>query len=334
MQLVVAHEGPEVQLFRRALQLLDLGPVLFILLELFLKAALPLENKKAVVAAVKFGPAVHDLDAALRDDVEEIAVVADRKHRALEVQDIILQPFGGVQVKVVGRLVEQQDVRILEDQPREVHARSLAARERVEGLLPHGGRDVETARDAAALGVHLPAAETAELLRERVVLPQQGGGGVVLHLPGELVEPRGDLIQAALRVAQHVLGRPAVGEDGDLGDQPDPLTRRDGGLALVRALETAEDAEERRLAAAVGPEDADMLAGVDREGEPVEYFFAYLEGFFEVLYVDVYHGVIPLPRSPRAGSGWPRARRRQARCRRARSRPQRRRGERGRPESR
>ena len=104
-----------MQLFRRALQLLDLGPVLFILPELFLKAALPLENEKAVIAAVKLGPAVHDLDAALRDDVEKIAVVADRKHRALEVQDIILQPFGGVQVKVVGRLVEQQDVRILQD---------------------------------------------------------------------------------------------------------------------------------------------------------------------------------------------------------------------------
>ena len=134
----------------------------------------------------------------------------------------------------------------------------------------------------------------------------------MLHFRGQILEPGADGVQPPVGVAQHILGRPAVGENGDLGDEPDPLARRDRGRSLVCALLAAEDAEERRLAAAVRTEDADMLAGVDREGQPVEYFFADLKGFFEVFYRNVDHSpflVTPPPRWPRAGSSPPPARR-------------------------
>ena len=69
MELVRTHKGPQVHLRGSACELFDLGLILFILLELFVKAALSLLHVKAVVAAVKLGLAFADLDAALHDAI-------------------------------------------------------------------------------------------------------------------------------------------------------------------------------------------------------------------------------------------------------------------------
>ena len=44
------------------------------------------------------------------DLVQEVAVVRDDDHRAVAVVEHVLEPADGVDVEVVGRLVEQQDV--------------------------------------------------------------------------------------------------------------------------------------------------------------------------------------------------------------------------------
>jgi hypothetical protein len=46
--------------------------------------------------------------------VEEIAVVGHRHHGAGEAQQVLLQPFDGFGIEVVGRLVEQQHVGLRE----------------------------------------------------------------------------------------------------------------------------------------------------------------------------------------------------------------------------
>ncbi len=40
----------------------------------------------------------------------------------------VLQPFHGLRIEVVGRLVEEEQVGVLEEQPAEGHAASLATR--------------------------------------------------------------------------------------------------------------------------------------------------------------------------------------------------------------
>ena len=50
--------------------------------------------------------------------LEEVAVARDRHHRALEALEVRLQPRDALRVEVVGRLVEQQQVVPLEQQPR------------------------------------------------------------------------------------------------------------------------------------------------------------------------------------------------------------------------
>ena len=215
--------------------------------------------------------------------------MADGEDRALEVQQIVLEPLGRVQVEVVGRLVEQQDVGLFEDQPREVDARLLPAGERVEGLLELGGGDVETVGHAREIDLGLVAAETAVVVLQAVVLVQQGGGGVALHTLGQLVHPRGDGVEPPKGVAQHLPGRPALGVDRDLGDQAETPARRDGDVPVVAAQLAREDAEQRRLPAAVVAEDADALALGDGEGEPVEDVPADLKGLDQIVYGNVSH---------------------------------------------
>ena len=70
-----------------------------------------------------------ELEDPARHVVEEVAVVGDRDDGALELGQVALQPPDALGVEVVGRLVEQQHVGLLQQQPAERHAAPLAARE-------------------------------------------------------------------------------------------------------------------------------------------------------------------------------------------------------------
>ena len=58
--------------------------------------------------------AEHHLDGAGRDRVEEAAVVADEQQGAAAGLEVVFQPLDGLDVEVVGGLVEQQHVRLAE----------------------------------------------------------------------------------------------------------------------------------------------------------------------------------------------------------------------------
>ena len=63
--------------------------------------------------------------------------MADGEDRTPEAGDIVLQPLGGVEVQVVGGLVQQENVRILQDEAAQVDSRLLAAGEGIEEALSH-----------------------------------------------------------------------------------------------------------------------------------------------------------------------------------------------------
>ena len=56
-------------------------------------------------------PLAVQLEDLGHDPVEEIAVVADDQHRLGLLDEVILEPAGGVDVEVVARLVEEHHVR-------------------------------------------------------------------------------------------------------------------------------------------------------------------------------------------------------------------------------
>ena len=69
------------------------------------------------------------------DAVEEVTVVAYDEYRVLELAEVLLQPLYGVEVEVVGRLVEQQVVGIAEESFGEHHAHFLLTRELAHQLI-------------------------------------------------------------------------------------------------------------------------------------------------------------------------------------------------------
>ena len=207
--------------------------------------------------------------------------MADGQHRSLEPEQIVLQPLRGVQVQVVGRLVQQKNVRVLQNQPGQVHPGLFPAGQGVEGLGAHGGGDVQAVCHPVSLRLHFIAAQTAEIIAQTVVLPQQGRGLVRLHHQRQFVHPVADGVETAVGVLQHVLGGPALRIDRDLGDQAHPFGRRDHDLTLVAGELTGENAEEGGLAAAVVAQYAHPFAGIDGEGQAVQYVFAKLKGFYQ-----------------------------------------------------
>ena len=68
-----------------------------------------------------------DLDDAVAALVQEVPVMRDGHNRARIGFQVIAQPAHRVQVQVVGRLVEQQDIGLLQDDARQVDAGLFAA---------------------------------------------------------------------------------------------------------------------------------------------------------------------------------------------------------------
>ena len=288
--LVHAHEGPHPQLLRRLLQLLDLGLLLFVLLHPLLVAAFLLHGVEAVVPAVELRPAVLDLDDPGDGAVQEVPVVGDGDHRAVESPDVLLQPLGGVEVQVVGGLVQQQDVRVLQDEAAQVHPGLLPAGEAVEELLPLGVRNGQAVCDLVHRHVRVVAAEGLEPLAEgavplqnrRVALPGGHPGLQGPHLLRQALQP-------GESGAQHVLHRVAGGVDGDLGDQahPSALAHHDGALVIVQLA--GQYLEQGGLAGAVAAQQAHPLPLVHLEGEAVQHVLPHLKGFDQVVYLDLNH---------------------------------------------
>ena len=69
-----------------------------------------------VVAVVKMNALVPDLDNLVDGHVEKIAVVRDQHKRVGIVAEILFQPVAGFEIKMVGGLVQQQQVGLLQQQ--------------------------------------------------------------------------------------------------------------------------------------------------------------------------------------------------------------------------
>ena len=71
-----------------------------------------------------------------RDLVEQVAIVRDEQHRARElVDEVLLEPRDGVGVEMVGRLVEDREVGLGDEDARERDAALLAAAHRADRTL-------------------------------------------------------------------------------------------------------------------------------------------------------------------------------------------------------
>ena len=196
---------------------------------------------RLLLAQIELVVAVIELQAAAlqggdhpADRVDEGAVVRDQEDGAGIRLQIALEPEQGVDVEMVGRLVEQQQVRLAEQEPRQRHAHRPAAAERVHRALEVGHLEAEPHEDR--LG---PRHEPALRLREI-------GGRAGEH--GLLGDRRVLLRQIADRGAALERQRPAV-----------------------RLLDAQQDLEERRFSRAVGAHQGQAVAAVDLQRGAVQH---------------------------------------------------------------
>ena len=228
---------------------------------------------EGIVAGVELGVALGDLNDPLGDLVDEVPVVGDGKDRPLEGLDIVFQPFHAVQVQMVGGLVQQEDIRLLQQEPCQVDPGLLPAGEAVEELGPLGWGDPQAVADLVHLYVHVVAASGLEPGHKGVVGFQLLLGGSLLHglLQGlHLLFGCKDLPKGR---PQNILHGVAQGEMGDLGDHAQLLIGIYIDLSTVIVHFPGDDLKERGLPAAVTPQDGNPLPLLDLKGKVLQQVF-------------------------------------------------------------
>ena len=101
-----------------------------------LQALVLLHQPVGVVALPRNAVAAVEFEDPLGGVVEEVAVMGDRDHGAGVAGEELLQPLDRLGVEVVGRFVEQQHVRLLQQQPAQRDAALLAAGQLADHRVP------------------------------------------------------------------------------------------------------------------------------------------------------------------------------------------------------
>ena len=190
--------------------------------------------------------------------------------RALVLLQVPLEPADGFGVEMVGRLVEEQDVGLHEQEPGQGDAAALAAGEHGHGGI--GRRTAQGLHGSLEVAVEVPGVVLVDLLLEAGLLGDQGvhigvrGAELVADrvVAGQEVDDRLDAFADGL---DHGLGRVELGV---LLQQADAVALADGDLADIALVLPGDDGEQGRLARAVEPEDADLGPVVEPERDVLQ----------------------------------------------------------------
>ena len=190
----------------------------------------------------------------------------DDDQRAFVAHQEVLQPVDGVEVEVVGRLVEQQRLRLAEQRLREQHADLLAALQLLHLPLVQLVGDVEARQQDG--GVALGA--VAVFLADDALEFAEAHAVLVGHV-GLVVQPIAFLEcrpQARVTHDHRVDDAELVEGELVLAQHAELLRSRD--RALLRLELARKELHEGGLAGAVGPREAITPAGREGRGDIVE----------------------------------------------------------------
>jgi hypothetical protein len=210
-----------------------------------------------VVAAVALQFALVDVDDDVHHAVQEIPVVGNDDQGAGIALEPVLQPEDGVQVQVVGGLVQQQQVGGAHQGLGQVQAHAPAAGEAGHGtvhLVPGEAQAVEELLGAGAHRVGVGVMEGGVEFADLVAVM----GGFGFHQAGLQAAQGGIAVDGVFQ------GGPVQGRGflGDVGDAPGSRKVR---VAAVRMQFSAQQGEQAGFAGAVGADEADLLARVEGE---------------------------------------------------------------------
>ncbi|CAM2156142.1 conserved hypothetical protein [Paraburkholderia tropica] len=217
----------------------------------------------AVVAAVAHELRVIDVHRHLRHRIEEFAVMADHDQRALIALEPRFQPDQCVEVQVVRRFVEQQQIGRAHQRACQLESHAPAAGEAVDRLIELRGREAQTQdQRLCACG--------------RIVCAGVVQGHVGVRHAHAVVAGLGcgdfSLGRQKGRVAlDHEVGCALFGLRHVLRDLTHPPCSGNREFAAVFVQRAVEQAEERRLAGAIAADKTDLFARGESDGGAVEH---------------------------------------------------------------
>mmetsp|Transcript_65476 Transcript_65476/g.104264 ORF Transcript_65476/g.104264 Transcript_65476/m.104264 type:complete len:279 (-) Transcript_65476:592-1428(-) len=126
-------------------------------------------HKRGEVALVIHERLFIQMDNLRRHIVEKLAIMRDDQQSAGKRLQVILQPDHRRKIQVVGRLVEQQHVRLHKQRASQTHSHSPAARQTIRGPRVHRVGKAQAQQNLPRLLLHVHA---AQILHQLVVCTQ------------------------------------------------------------------------------------------------------------------------------------------------------------------
>ena len=207
-----------------------------------------------VVADVQLGLALVQVQGVGGDVVEELAVVRDHQQGAVVALQPFLHPHHGIEVEVVGRLVEQQQVAGRHQRARHVQAHPPAAGEvRDRGFVRRGGEPETVQQPAGTRGTVVTVHFLQPMVGLRNRFPVLVGEGVGLHLDGGV---------HGFVAGQHEVDGRVRQVRGFLRHRGDARLRREIEVTLVGLDLAHQRGEQGRLAGAIAADHADPPPGM------------------------------------------------------------------------
>ena len=237
----------------RLLTALVLARFLFESLGLFLQIGGVIAFIDEVARAIELEDPVHHI-------VQEVAVMGDEDDVAGIIDQMLFQPGDAFGVEMVGRLIEQQDVRLFQQQTGQRHAALFTAGQLGDGRI--AGRAAQRFHRQLQMAVERPAVDRIDLFLQRAHFFHErieiGILGRIAHQRADLVETIDKVRNGANAVHDVFLHRLALIEvrllrqiaDGDILARP--------CLAGEFLVDARHDLHQRGLAGAVWPDDADL----------------------------------------------------------------------------
>ena len=185
----------------------------------------------------------------------------DEQDRARKIGQLALEPIEALEVEMVGRLVEQQNVWLGRQGARECGAGQLAPGERRQLAVHVAVFEAEATQDR--LDVHAPAVATSLVERElRIRVGVHGGIRMVAasHRGLEFAERTLDSLDVAEQLGDIRTERATVRAWWALVVQRNAPTLRNPDLAAVGINFAGDDPQQRCLANPVASDQANSLA--------------------------------------------------------------------------
>ena len=219
---------------------------------------LPLVGRE--VARVGIHRAAEQLQRAVGHLVQEVAVVADHDHRLVGLEQEALQPLGGFDVQVVGRLVQQHQVGLVQQQLGQHQPVLLAAAELFDRLAERLAAEAQAVQHPFDLVIQVVGVAVLQFVLQVVEpLAQPAALGFVLGFgqrgrhPFRVAAKRH---QVAERVVRLVPDRVPRRELGLLFEESDPRRTRQLDRARVRILAPGQAFSSVVLPDPLGPTNA------------------------------------------------------------------------------